>query len=220
METLASTPSMNPTARNAVAAARFLILPFLGIALAFLPACSKAKQTASRAAEATKDAASRAADATKDAASRAADATLDAAAKTGRAVGETAGNFFSGVGEGVERAIVAYDVDLSAPSLAPHRPFRKPGPARHRKPRRIPPRLLPQPSSRRWYPPRPPHRRRRPRNRPLRTPRQPPRRLRRLPPFPRRRRHPLRPGPIRRLFLPSTNRPGDRKLTSAPDSLT
>ncbi|MBR4190917.1 MAG: hypothetical protein IKQ55_13280 [Kiritimatiellae bacterium] len=110
---------MNPTARNAVAAARFLILPFLGIALAFLPACSKAKQTASRAAEATKDAASRAADATKDAASRAADATLDAAAKTGRAVGETAGNFFSGVGEGVERAIVAYDVDLSAPSLAP-----------------------------------------------------------------------------------------------------
>ena len=46
-------------------------------------------------------------------------ATKDAAAKTGRAVGEHAGNFFSGVGEGIERAIVAYDVDLSDPSLAP-----------------------------------------------------------------------------------------------------
>jgi hypothetical protein len=109
--------------------------------LALLPACSKAQQAAedtkdsavqtaqsaaeqasdflSAAAEKAKQAASRAADATMDAASRAAEATKDAAAKTGRAVGEHAGQFFSGVGEGIERAVVAYDVDLSDPSLAP-----------------------------------------------------------------------------------------------------
>lgn len=112
------------------------ILPLLLAlaALALLPACSKSSsgddvpaQTAadqatgflSAAAEKAKHAATRAADATMDAAARAADATKDAAAKTGRAVGEHAGNFFSGVGEGIERAIVAYDVDLSDPSLAP-----------------------------------------------------------------------------------------------------
>lgn len=94
--------------------------------LALLPACSKSSSSdqpeegfLSAAAEKAKQAAARAADATLDAAARAADATKDAAAKTGRAVGEHAGNFFSGVGEGIERAIVAYDVDLSDPSLAP-----------------------------------------------------------------------------------------------------
>ena len=94
--------------------------------LALLPACTQSTASdqpeegfLSAAAEKAKHAAARAADATWDAASRAADATKDAAAKTGRAVGEHAGNFFSGVGEGIERAIVAYDVDLSDPSLAP-----------------------------------------------------------------------------------------------------
>ena len=94
--------------------------------LALLPACTQSTASdppeegfLSAAAEKAKHAAARAADATMDAASRAADATKDAAAKTGRAVGEHAGNFFSGVGEGIERAIVAYDIDLSDPSLAP-----------------------------------------------------------------------------------------------------
>lgn len=112
-------PSTGKNAMSRRLTAPSLLLCSLAAALLLLPACSKAKQSASRAAEATKNAAVRAADATLDAASRAADATIDAAAKTGRAVGETAGNFFSGVGEGVERAIVAYDVDLSDPSLAP-----------------------------------------------------------------------------------------------------
>lgn len=101
-------PSTGKNAMSRRLTAPSLLLCSLAAALLLLPACSKAKQSASRAAEAT-----------KNAAVRAADATIDAAAKTGRAVGETAGNFFSGVGEGVERAIVAYDVDLSDPSLAP-----------------------------------------------------------------------------------------------------
>ena len=75
---------------------KFSILLVLA-SLALLSACSKAKHAADRAADATKD----------------------AAAKTGRVVGETAGQFFSGVGEGLERAIVDYDIDLSDPSLAP-----------------------------------------------------------------------------------------------------
>ena len=73
-----------------------ILLPALA-ALALLSGCSKAKHAADRAADATKD----------------------AAAKTGRVVGETAGQFFSGVGEGIERAIVNYDIDLSDSSLVP-----------------------------------------------------------------------------------------------------
>lgn len=83
--------------------------------LALPPACSK-----STASDQPKEGfLSAAAEKAKHAAARAADATKDAAAKTGRVVGEHAGNFFSGVGEGIERAIVAYDIDLSDPSLAP-----------------------------------------------------------------------------------------------------
>jgi hypothetical protein len=84
-------------------------------ALALLPACSKA----SSSDQAEEGFLSATAAKAKQAAARAANATKDVAAKTGRAVGEHAGNFFSGVGEGIERAIVAYDIDLSDPSLAP-----------------------------------------------------------------------------------------------------